>query len=222
MGHTSELVWQSRPGAYMSKLTRIHFIRHGETDWNAEGRVQGQSESVLTEQGVTQARRLAGALRSFNFGAIYCSSSVRAQQTAAIVFAHRSAEIIHRDELREIHLGPWEGLLYRQVAQLDPQQHVAFRQTPHLFRVPGAETFAELQQRSSAAVKEIGRNFAGQEVALVSHGAWIRSVLVAITGKTLQQLWEPPAVSNCAHIIIDTNGGGAGRVVKQVTDQHWV
>lgn len=203
------------------KLTRIHLIRHGETDWNAEGRVQGQSESVLTAQGVAQAQRLAAALQPLNFARIFCSSSQRARQTAALVFAHRAAEIVHRDELREIYLGPWEGLLYKQVAALYPREHAAFRETPHLFRVCGAETFAELQQRSRAALREISRGLAGQEVAVVSHGAWIRSVLADISGKTLQQLWEPPAVSNCAHIIVDIDRSFKIRLVKQVTDPHW-
>ncbi len=203
------------------KLTRIHLIRHGETDWNAEGRVQGQSESVLTAQGVAQAQRLAAALQTLNFARIFCSSSQRARQTAEIVFAHRAAEIELRDVLREIYLGPWEGLLYKQVAALYPYEHIAFRETPHLFIVPGAETFAQLQERSRVALKEISAGHAGQEVAVVSHGAWIRSVLADIEGKSLQQLWEPPAVSNCAHIIVDIDRSLKVRLVKQVTDSHW-
>jgi len=203
------------------KLTRIHLIRHGETDWNAEGRVQGQSESVLTAQGVAQAQTLAAALQPLNFARIFCSSSQRARQTAAIVFAHCVAEIEHRDVLREIYLGPWEGLLYKQVAALYPCEHIAFRETPHLFSVSGAETFAQLQERSRAALREISTDHIGQEVAIVSHGAWIRSVLADLDGKSLQQLWEPPAVSNCAHIIVDIDRSFKIRLVKQVTDSHW-
>ncbi len=203
------------------QLTRIHLIRHGETNWNAEGRVQGQSESVLTPQGVAQAQGLATVLQEINFARLFCSSSQRARQTAAIVFAQRAAEVVHRDELREIYLGPWEGLLYKQVAALYPYEHLAFRETPHLFSVAGAETFAQLQERSRGALREISAGAPGQEVAVVSHGAWIRSVLADIEGKSLQQLWEPPAVSNCAHIIIDMDIGFNVHLVKHVTDQQW-
>lgn len=202
-------------------MTRIHLIRHGETDWNAEGRVQGQSESVLTDLGKEQAQQLAAQLRGIHFDQIFSSSSQRARQTAAIVFAHYSAEILHRDELREIYLGPWEGLLYKQVAALYPSEHVAFREIPHLFNVPGAETFAELQARGVAAVRDIARRHSGQEVAVVSHGAWIRTVLADVQGRSLQQLWKPPAVSNCAHMIIDIDGGQKKHLVKHVDAQQW-
>lgn len=202
-------------------LTRIHLIRHGETDWNAEGRVQGQSESVLTDLGKEQARRLASALRALDFDRIFCSTSQRARQTARIVFAHLDNEIEHRDELREIYLGPWEGLLYSEVAALYPHDHKAFRESPHLFNVPGAETFAELQARSVAAVRDIASRYPDQEVAVVSHGAWIRTVLADVGGRRLQQLWEPPVVSNCAHMIIDIDGGQKKYLVKHVDDQQW-
>lgn len=211
----------SKPGAQATPLTRLHLIRHGETDWNAEGRVQGQSESVLTPQGIVQAQALATVLQGINFARIFCSSSRRARQTAAIVFAQRAAEIVHRDDLREIYLGPWEGLLYKQVAALYPREHLAFREKPHLFRLAGAETFAQLQERSRAALREINNGFPGQEVAVVGHGAWIRSVLADIDGKSLQQLWQPPAVSNCAHIIIDMDAGSNAHLVKHVTDLQW-
>lgn len=221
MENIGERLQDSRPSAQTLKLTRVHLVRHGETDWNAEGRVQGQSESVLTEQGRMQAQRLAVALQPLTFARIFCSSSQRARQTAALIFANRAAEIVHRDELREIYLGPWEGLLYKQVAALYPSEHIAFREAPHLFSVPGAETFAQLQERSRVALKEISTSHTGQEVAVVSHGAWIRSVLADIEGKSLQQLWEPPAVSNCAHIIVDIDRSFKVRLVKQVTDSHW-
>ncbi|MDP6651497.1 MAG: histidine phosphatase family protein, partial [Gammaproteobacteria bacterium] len=94
---------------------QLHLIRHGQTDWNEERRVQGQSESRLTEMGIQQAQQLGAKLRHLEFDQVYCSSSLRTRQTAEHVFSHTDHAVEFMDELREIHLGPWEGNLYDDV-----------------------------------------------------------------------------------------------------------
>lgn len=183
-------------------MTTLHLIRHGETNWNAEGRIQGQMESVLTELGQQQAAELQQRLLDYQFDRVYSSSSTRARQTAAIALHHHQQAVSYRDELREIYLSRWEGFLYAEIEASDPEALHAFRNQPHNFDVEGAETFHALQQRALAAIDAIVAECHGQEVAIVSHGAWIKSVLCHYEGRPLSRFWEPPRMHNCCHSII--------------------
>lgn len=185
----------------------IHLIRHGETDWNKERRVQGQSESRLTELGIQQARELGQRIGHLDFDKIYCSSSLRTRQTAEHAFPDSNTEIAYLDELREIFLGPWEGHLYDDLAKREPDSHRHFWEQPHLFRVEGAESFFELQQRAIDTVTRIeslhrAHPENSRKVAIVSHGALIKSYLCHVEGRSMEQLWAPPRMHNCAHSIV--------------------
>ncbi len=185
----------------------LHLFRHGETDWNRERRVQGQSESQLTDLGIQQATELGQRIRHIQFDRIYCSSSKRTRQTAQHAFPDAGADIVYMDALREIFLGPWEGQLYEELAKKDPESHRHFWQQPHLFRVEGAEDFFRLQSRAIAAIAQIEASHRagspeGTKIALVSHGALIKSFLCHVEGRSMDQFWEPPRMHNCAHSIV--------------------
>lgn len=196
----------------------LHLFRHGETDWNAERRAQGQSESQLTEQGILQAQSLGERIRDLKFTHVYCSSSLRTRQTAEYVFAHADFEISYLDSLREIHLGPWEGRLYDDIARLEPDSFRHFWHEPQLFAVKGAETFTDLQQRALGAIADMASRHDGQRVALVSHGALIKSVICHCNSQPLDELWAPPKMHNCAHSIIQFREGRQPLVI-QCADQ---
>lgn len=196
-------------------MTRLHLIRHGETDWNAEGRIQGQLESVLSELGQQQAVELQKKLAATRFDRVFSSSSTRARQTTALVLSHCEQPVSYQDNLREIMLGRWEGQLYTDVEQSDPEASYAFRNTPHTFNVDGAETFYDLQQRALTAVEAILSSCAGMEIALVSHGAWIKSVLSHYEQRPLSRFWEPPRMHNCCHSIIQVDAENSSpRIIK--------
>lgn len=198
---------------------RLHLIRHGQTDWNAIRRVQGHADSALNATGLEQARQLATAMEQYPIRHVYCSSSLRTRQTAAQVFGHRNLAHTFLDGLREIHLGPWEGQLYSELELQQPEQFRHFFHAPHLFQVPGAETYAQLQQRGMDTLQwilaqEKARGAPG-EAAVVSHGAMIKSILNRLQDKPLAELWEPPLMHNCSHTIIQFNGSDAD-IIKYV------
>ncbi|MBT8146410.1 MAG: histidine phosphatase family protein [Gammaproteobacteria bacterium] len=197
---------------------RLHFIRHGETNWNAIRRIQGQMESHLTELGKQQAEQLAEHMQVYPISQVYCSSSVRTRETASILFRSlpRASQpsISYQDNLREIHLGPWEGNFYDDLAQQDPEQFHNFWNEPHQFSLTGAETFQELQQRGIDAVNEIVRQSPAEDAAIVSHGALIKSILCHFEERPLSRLWEPPRMHNCAHSIMKFDGDGQGRIIR--------
>lgn len=199
----------------------LHLFRHGQTDWNAERRAQGQSESMLTELGREQARELGQRISHIEFDQLYCSSSVRTRETAELAFSHRPAlhdAATYLDSLREIHLGPWEGQLYADIQAQDPDSFAHFWEAPHLFAVPGAESFDQLQARAMTTISELAARHAGERVALVSHGALIKAALCHVIARPLSELWAPPTMHNCAHSIVDF--GDPGRpMVLQIADQ---
>ena len=207
----------------------LHLIRHGETNWNKERRVQGQSDSHLTDLGTQQAKELGQRIAHLEFDKIYCSSSLRTRQTAEYAFPELATEIKYLDELREIFLGPWEGHLYEDLAQSEPESHGHFWEQPHLFQLSGAESFFELQQRAIDAVAEIEAahrtdSVSGRKVAIVSHGALIKSYLCHVEGRSMDQLWAPPRMHNCAHSIVALNliDGTRSANILQYADQPFI
>jgi probable phosphoglycerate mutase len=192
---------------------QLHLIRHGQTNWNEERRIQGQSDSFLTELGISQAQALGARLSSTRYDAHYCSSSLRTRQTAEQAFPE-AASVHYRDDLREIFLGPWEGNLYAEMAEREPLNYKHFWEEPHLFAVAGAESFHDLQRRAVAAIDEIYAAHKGQSVALVSHGALIKAYLCAVEGRPLAQFWEPPTMHNCCHSIVNFAADGTPSIIQ--------
>ena len=204
----------------------IHLIRHGETNWNKERRAQGQSESQLTPLGIQQAKELGQRIAQLKFDKIYCSSSLRTRQTAEHVFPRSTTEIEYLDTLREIFLGPWEGHLYEDLAQREPESHRHFWEQPHLFQLKGAESFFDLQQRAIDAVTEIEAKHQTNtgKIAIVSHGALIKSYLCHVESRSMEQLWAPPRMHNCAHSIValSSDDDSSTANILQYADQAFI
>jgi len=177
-------------------------------------------ESQLSELGKQQAADLAGQLHTHPISQVYCSSSVRTRETADILFNAAQAPIEYQDNLREIHLGPWEGNLYEDLAQQDPEQFHYFWNEPHQFSLSGAESFWQLQQRGIDAVREIVKKPAGNDIAIVSHGALIKSILCHFEDRPLSQLWEPPKMHNCAHSIMEFDSEGRGQIIQYAGEDY--
>lgn len=160
--------------------------------------------TILNEVGREQARALRERLAHLRPARIYASSSRRTRETAELAFGHLDLDLIVSDQLREIGLGDWEGQLYQDLEHRHPEAVRLFRQEPHNFRYPGAETFAELQARGLAALADIvAREEPGSDILVVSHGAMIRALLSHYLERPLSRLWEPPRMHNCAHSIIE-------------------
>lgn len=192
----------------------LHLIRHGQTDWNEERRVQGQSDSRLTQLGEEQAVELGQRIQLVEFDKAFCSSSLRTRQTAANLFPDSRVEIEYLDNLREIFLGPWEGALYDEIEQQEPDSFRHFWEEPHLFDVEGAESFYELQNRAVAVVEKIAELHLDQQIAVVSHGALIKTILCHVENLPMSALWNPPRMHNCAHSIIRFSADGSQEIVQ--------
>ena len=150
-------------------LTRLILIRHGETDWNVEGRYQGQADPPLNARGEAQARRLAEELQGVDMDVLYASPLRRALQTARVIAERLKLPLHTEPRLMEIHLGEWQGLLWYEIADRYPDLFRRWQTEPWEVAPPGGESLAQVQSRVYAAVDDILARHQGQCVGLVTH-----------------------------------------------------
>ena len=186
-------------------MTTLHFVRHGQSVWNAEIRIQGTSDPDLSELGVSQAKALVGKLPAFD--KVYSSDLARTRQTTSNILEGNIDHVDFRPSLREIHLGPWEGVLLKDATEQHPVETGLFRNEPEKFQLEGAENFHELQQRARNAINEILDECEGiaEHVLVVSHGAFLKSLLIDYAGWRLNDIWTNPHMDNCGHSIVKYN-----------------
>jgi broad specificity phosphatase PhoE len=149
--------------------TTVLFVRHGETDWNLERRVQGHTNRPLNNSGREQARELAARLAGERFDAVYSSDLSRARETARIIAGERGLEVTTLPELRERHFGTWEGLTDDEVLARFPEA----RHRPW----GDAETQEEMSARVLEALRLIADAHPRGRVLVVGHGGPMRALL---------------------------------------------
>jgi len=202
--------------------TMLYLVRHGETQWNVEKRMQGRKDSPLTELGRQQAAWAADALRDVPFDAAYASSSPRAMTTAEIVKGERPFEVQAVDALQEISLGVWEGRLQKELDQAFSSHTHAFWKTPHTFRMNGAETYFAVQERVVAEMKRIVAAHPGQTVLVVSHTVALKLILAHFGDRLLPNLWDAAyGYSHPGSISIVEVDGGKARILRENDISYW-
>jgi probable phosphoglycerate mutase len=168
------------------EATRIVAIRHGETDWNAVGRMQGQLDIGLNDSGRWQAQRLAAALADETFDAIYSSDLKRAVQTAWPL-ADALRQKLHLDAgLRERCFGVFQGLTFDEVAARWPEASRRWRRREPDFAPEGAESLRAFFDRCIGTARRLAAAHAGQTIALVAHGGVLDCLYRAATRIDLQ------------------------------------
>jgi broad specificity phosphatase PhoE len=150
-------------------VTRLVLIRHGETDWNVEGRYQGQADPPLNAQGIAQAHHLAGELYGVGLDVLYASPLLRARQTARVLAEALGLPLHFEPRLMEIHLGDWQDRLPADIAARYPDLFRRWQSGPWAVTPPGGESLAQVQERVYAAADEILARRQGRCVGLVIH-----------------------------------------------------
>lgn len=175
-------------------MTELWLARHGATDWNMEGRYQGQADIPLNPIGLEQARTMADRLAAENIVAIYSSPLLRARQTAQMLADKVGLPVQIDPRLQEVSLGQWEGKLFTDVQQKFPEAIAERRINPIYFRPPGGETVAEVVERAVAAVDEIVSAYPQGPVVIVSHGLTLATLICLARHYSLRQVFDllPP------------------------------
>ena len=181
-----EVEYGQRPFEAPPGATELLLVRHGQSAAYREGEpfalVDGQGDPPLTAHGQWQASRVGERLRHAEIDAVYVTTLQRTSQTAAPLLGHLGLEPIVEPDLREIHLGEWEGGVFRKkVADRDPA-FLEVERTQDWGAIPGAETFGQLQERVVGAITRIHAAHPGQRVVAVSHGGAIGAALSDATG----------------------------------------
>lgn len=146
-------------------------VRHGETDWNKEERILGQTDMPLNETGIKQAEATANLLKDKHIDLIVSSDLVRARKTAEIIAKATGAEIILDRSLRELYCGSLEGMYIPEVNE----KYGSFLDRP--YKELGGETFEEVEERAMKALLNHRKDHEHKNVVLVSHGALLGLVL---------------------------------------------
>ncbi len=165
--------------------TQLCIVRHGETAWNAEHRVQGQLDIPLNEIGLRQAQSVGLALRGERFDAIYSSDLSRARQTAEPIANFLSMKLVIEQDLRERHYGIFERLTYAEVRQKYPEDYARFeaRDPEYAFRT--GESLRDFSARSIAIVSKIVKQNEGKSILVFTHGGVLDKLYRHITGLPL-------------------------------------
>lgn len=163
-------------------MQQIFLVRHGETQWNAERRLQGQSNSPLTEQGQQQAKRVGERVAAYGITHIISSDLGRAKQTAEIIAEFTGCPVSTDPRLRELNMGVLET---RKLAELTAEEeqwrHSLINGSPQ-GRIPGGETMAEAAERMHQALNACRELPAGSRVLLVSHGMALGTLINTLLG----------------------------------------
>ena len=176
----------------MIEPTRIIAIRHGETAWNVDTRIQGQLDIGLNARGRWQAQRLAQALAGETVAAVYSSDLLRAWDTALSVSNALGHTVLTTEGLRERGFGEFEGKTFEQIGQLWPEQALLWRKREPAFAPQGGESLLQFRERIVEVVSRLAASHVGQQIVLVAHGGVMDVLYRAATRQEIQapRTWD--------------------------------
>ena len=157
-------------------------VRHGETEWNLEGREMGQLDSPLTARGTDQAEALGRRLSKMNVDGLYSSDLGRAVQTAEIISAICQKPVQLDARLRERHMGLFQGLTWKEITEKYPKERKAYEQTGFYDIIPEGETAQQRLDRSVQVLTAIADRHPDQTIAVVTHGGFLMGFFEFVLG----------------------------------------
>ena len=181
---------------------RLLLVRHGQSTWNREHRIQGQLDPPLSEEGRRQAEMLGYRLAGRRLAGFYSSDLKRALETSRRIGAVSGIDAVATPGLREIFLGEWEGLRTDELAQRFPEAWARWNVEPDWDVVPGGEGAALFERRVAAALDAILERHAHGDVLVVTHGGVIQVALHRVIGRPSRGLF-PFKIQNASITVIE-------------------
>lgn len=208
-----------------TKSCLFYIIRHGETQWNVKGIMQGHQDSPLTKKGLHQAKLSAKLLKNIKFDAIYSSDLLRAKKTAEIIALEKKMIVKTNKLLREGFLGRFQG---KKPAELRKELKTQFKKRNNLSKekrfkfkmAPDIESDQEMISRFIIFLRELAIINPNKKILIVSHGGIMRAFLIHLGWAEYEEL-PPGSVKNTAQIIIESDGIDFFiKEVKEVIKNH--
>jgi broad specificity phosphatase PhoE len=195
-------------------MLRLYITRHGETEWNTQGRMQGWKNSNLTERGRMNAMALGRALQNVEFRKVYCSPLERTRVTTGLILGGRDVEVIYNENLKEIHLGELEGLTQDEIKDIYPEFQIHFWKNPHEYVPRSGESFYEVRDRVIKTLEQIIEDNPDGNVMIVTHGVVLKTIHSYFKNLTMERLWDPPFIYDTSLTIVEINDGKARIIVE--------
>ena len=167
-------------------MAKIYLIRHGETTWNREKRLQGHLDIGLNDRGYWQADRLGEYLAGRSIAAVISSDLSRAVDTARAVAKHHDLTLQYDQRLRERHYGLMQGLSHEEIAEQHPRNHLAWKNREINFQPESGESLQQFYDRVIESAIFWAKQYHDQDIAMVAHGGVLDCLNRAATGKTLE------------------------------------
>ena len=198
--------------------TRLCLVRHGETAWNAEHRVQGQLDAPLNHVGLAQAQAVARALSGERFDAIYSSDLARARLTAEATASVFDLPVRLDPELRERHYGIFQTLTYAEVKRRYPEDYARFERREPGYDFRTGESLRSFYERAVRCMTAIAARHAGEHVAVFTHGGILDKLYRYVTGLALSAPREF-GIPNCGINRLEADAAG-WRILVWADDSH--
>jgi broad specificity phosphatase PhoE len=190
-------------------------VRHGQSTWNHERRIQGQLDPPLSDEGRRQATQLGHRLAGRTFAGFYSSDLKRAAETAQLIGGSLGIDPTPMAELREIFLGQWEGLRTEELAARFPEAWASWSEEPDWDLVPGGEGSVAFETRVGAALDALFRRHPQGDVLVVTHGGVIQIALHHVVGRPGRGIF-PFRIQNASVSVLERRNGRV--VVSGVND----
>lgn len=187
---------------------KVYLARHGQTDWNVAGKIQGISDIPLNETGIRQANDLAEKIAGMDIRLcrVYTSSLGRAKTTALAVSKRLGISCIVREGLEETHLGDWEGLTWKEIRETSPESFGVWFENRRYTKVPHGESYQDTMERMIPVLKEIvKKEQESGDVLVVTHGGCIMALLSLIHQKPFEDMLKNFAPDNAQLVELDSD-----------------
>ncbi|MFC4736008.1 histidine phosphatase family protein [Bacillus daqingensis] len=182
---------------------KLYIVRHGQTEWNVEKRMQGWGDSPLTQTGIRDAGLLRERIKEVPFDEAWASPLKRAEQTADILVPDQQIHV--HEGLKEMRLGSMEGKRQEDLHPSEKKTWQTFWEDPERFQPNGGETYGEVEKRVNGFLEDISRTSSGN-VLLVTHTVVIKLLINRFEDRPLRRIWEPPYVHETCLTIVDWDG----------------
>lgn len=184
-------------------MVTLYITRHGQTQWNTQKRMQGWFDSPLTTVGIEAASALGKRLANISFNAVYASPSGRTVDTAKLICKDRQLPIFFKQQLKEIHVGEWQGLTSETIQSTYPTQYDAYYNDPENYYSVEGECFQEVLDRSTSLIEEIISKYAVDDTVLIVTHAVVKKLLIAhFSNLSISNVWDPPFIHGTSLTIV--------------------
>lgn len=184
---------------------KLYIVRHGQTLWNKERRMQGSKNSPLTKKGIKEAQLLNSKLEDLDLDIIYTSPLGRTLETTAHVKGNMNTKIQVLDEIQELDFGILEGRVLEEVTEEYPEKLYNLWNNPEEYKTKTGETYPEFFKRVKKGLNEI-KESGHKNILIVTHGVVISAILTILKGEEYNKIWDNPIVPNTSITSLEYRG----------------